>query len=305
MHFRCFGASLVMFSVAAAQVGTTPAAIPVTITKSQHSRLMLPEDIQRIAVGDSDVLSAEPMSNRELLVLGKGSGRTTLIVWFRNGDIREYIYTVQRDLSILQAALRKIHPAIEVEIAPDREAIVLTGVVPDITYSQAAESVARNYLEAGAAQQQTGAARPLIAAPAPAQTGTEPAPNSAAPAQPAPAPNPPTAETVRVPALLPPSGRVINLLRLEKLPMLAEAKILEAIQGIGGGNVSVRRIIRGPIRDDSKDALVLEGSVLNQVALVRILTVASQIFAGQAIGAEDIRVVADEAGFLASRAQET
>src|SRR5205807_706894 len=99
--------------------------------------------------------------------------------------------------------------------------------------------------------------------------------------------------------MIQPSGTVINLLQLENLPPTPEEKIRQAIQGIGGTSVTVRRILKGLIRDDGRDSLVLEGSVPNQVALVRILSLASQIFIGQTATEEDIHVIADEAGGLA------
>ena len=57
----------------------------------------------------------------------------------------------------------------------------------------------------------------------------------------------------------------------------------------GGRQVSVRRILRGNVRDDARDTLVLEGSVPTQVALVRIVEVAAQLFAGQAVTEDTIR----------------
>jgi Flp pilus assembly secretin CpaC len=102
---------------------------------------------------------------------------------------------------------------------------------------------------------------------------------------------------------VPPSGTIINLIQLETLPPLPEQKIRDAIQAIGGQNVTARRILHGNVRDDSMDTLVLEGNVPNQVALVRVLTVAAQLFVGQTITENDIRVVADEAGGLAEESQ--
>lgn len=286
-----------------------PRVASVTLIKSQHARLPLPSDIQRIAVGDSEILAAEAINSRELLVLGRSAGRTTLIVWFRNGTIREYLYTVRRDLSVLQAALRKVHPLIEVEMAPDRDAIVLTGMVPDISYSQAAESVARNYLDAGQTRQGTSG-RALISAAAETQSRSAPSPTPPSDAQgQAPVDSPDSTpasqqETVRATGVLPPTGKVINLLQLEHLPLLAEEKVKQAIQGIGGTQVSAHRILRGQTRDDAKDVLVLEGTVPNQVALVRVLSVAAQIFAGHVGDLDDIRVVADEAGAITSQNQQ-
>jgi len=102
----------------------TPGPVNVLI-KSQYRRLTFAQQIQRIAVGDTDILSAEVISSRELLLLGRETGRTTLIVWFANGTSSEYRFSVERDLSLLQRALKSVDPSIEVESAPDRDALVL------------------------------------------------------------------------------------------------------------------------------------------------------------------------------------
>lgn len=268
------------------------------VIKAQHRRLTFAEDIQRVAVGDTDILSAELITTREVLLLGRETGRTTLIVWFMGGTFREYVFSVERDLSVLERALKAIHPSITIESAPDRDALVLTGRVPDVSISQAAEAIARNYLEAGS----TGSAQaqPYIGVPQRTPAPGEPAatpPAGAATGQAAPSP-------VQVQSAAPPSsGTVINLIQLETLPPSPEQKIRDAIQVIGGQHVTTRRILQGDLRDDSRDTLVLEGTVANQVALVRVLTVAAQLFAGQSINTEDIRVVADEAGALADQSQ--
>ncbi len=299
---------------AIAQVGAQPSNIQApdgltVVIKSQYRRLAFAQDIQRIAVGDTEILSAEVISSRELLLLGRETGRTTLIVWFANGSSREYRLSVQQDLSVLERALKLVNPSIEVESAPDRDALVLTGVVPDFLVSQTAEAVARNYLDAG--NNRRGTAQPLLAAP-PAPAAGAPAPGAPG-AAPQNAPSTPQAAAAGsgssgapgsvLQGTLPPSGTVINLIQLETLPPLPEQKIREAIRTIGGQDVTIRRVLHGNVRDDSRDALVLEGRVPNQIALVRVLVLSAQLFAGQTISAADIRVVADEAGALAEQAQ--
>ncbi len=281
--------------VPAALSAQAPATVNVLI-KSQYRRLTFTQEIQRIAVGDTEIVSAEVISSRELLILGRETGRTTLIVWFTNGASNEYRFSVERDLSVLERALKSIDPSIEVESAPDRDALVLTGTVRDINASMAAEAIARNYLDAGSTRQ--GGAQPLVASPpaAPPQGAAPPA-GGAAPAQPA-APG-----SAQLQGAVPSSGTVINLIQLQTLPLLPEQKIEEAVRSIGGQNVTVRRVLRGNVRDDAVDTLVLEGRVPNQVALVRVLTIAARLFAGQTLTADDIRVVADEAGGLSSQAQ--
>lgn len=261
---------------------------PVAIAKSQHHRMPVTGEIQRLAVGDPDIVSAEPITDRELLILGKGFGRTSVIVWFRDGRIGEYLFIVKRDLSVLENALRRVHPDIDVESAPDRDAVVLTGTVPDYQTSQAAEGIARNYLEAGigartrAAQQQPA---PVVANP------TAPSPEGLA------------SEIVRLATAAPsrPTSAVINLLRLEKLPETIESRLETAIRAAGAAKIKVRRVLRGTLRDDAKDVFVLEGTAPNQVALTRSVALAAQVLTGRTASEDDIRVIADESGALVPR----
>jgi Flp pilus assembly secretin CpaC len=273
---------------------------PIVVIMSQYRRLPFIQDVQRIAVADPEILSAELITSRELLVLGRQTGHTTVIVWFANGSSREFRFAVQRDLSVLERALKRVHPSIEVESAPDRDALVLTGLVPDINASLTAEAIARNYLDAGNGDR--GAPPPLLAAPPADVPGGAPG---------APGANPPPAQ-VPVPAaasqlqgvVQPSGGTVINLIQLDTLPPLPEEKLLDAIRQIGGRDVTVRRVLHGNVRDDTADTLVLEGRVPNQIALVRILVLAAQLFAGQTITAADVRVLADEGGALADQARQ-
>ena len=286
--------ALVALSAAAAPVSARQLAAepgtPLVVIRSQYRRLPFPQDIQRIAVADTEILTAELVTSREVLVLGRQTGRTTLIVWFADGSSREFAFAVQRDLSLLERALARVHPSIEVESAPDRDALVLTGLVPDLETSLTAEAIARNYLDAGS---DTAVAQPLVATAPPAAGAANP---QAPPAPPAPAPT-----QLRGP--LAPSGAVINLIQLDTLPLLLEEKIRDAVRAVGGQDVTVRRVLRGDVRDDAADTLVLEGRVPNQTALVRVLMLAAQLFTGQTINEGDIRVLADEAGALTIQQQ--
>ncbi len=273
----------------AGQLATPSTEAPNVVIRSQYRRLPLIQDIQRLAVADPEILTAELITSREILVLGRETGRTTLIVWFTNGTSREFAFAVQRDLSVLERALKSVHPSIAVESAPDRDALVLTGVVPDLNTSLTAEAIARNYLEAG--NNTRGTAQPILAAP--------PA-DAAAPGANPPATAPPPAQRQGAIQL---SGTVINLIQLNRLPQQTEEKIRDAIRAVGGQDVTIRRMLRGNVRDDLVDTLVLEGRVPNQTALMRVLVLSAQLFAGQTLTASDIRVLADEAGGLAGQMQ--
>ena len=269
---------------------TPPAETPLVVIRSQYLRLPFAQDIQRIAVADTEILSAELITSREVLVLGRQTGRTTLIVWFADGSSRQFAFAVQRDLSLLERALARVHPSIQVESAPDRDALVLTGVVPDLETSLTAEAIARNYLDAG---RDGGTAQPLVSTAPPPAVGATPA-TPPAPALPA---------NTQLRGTLAPTGAVINLIQLDTLPLVLEQKILDAVRAVGGQEVTVRRVLRGDTRDDAADTLVLEGRVANQTALVRVLMLAAQLFTGQTIAEGDIRVLADEAGALTVQQQ--
>jgi Flp pilus assembly secretin CpaC len=272
----------------------------LTIVKSHHRRLTMKEDIARMAVGDSEIVSAELVTNRELLLLGVDSGRTTLLIWFKSGQLREYLLIVERDLSVLHAALHHIHPSIGARLAPDRDAVLLTGLVPDASYSLSAEAVAKDYLKAGQSGGKKGKARAFVKGSAKAGgegLGATSTPSDTEGEQDAPS----APETARIDAEIEPTVAVINLIRVEQLPLTPEEKIKEAIQSIGGKDVTVRRVLHGNSRDDKQDVFVLEGMAPNQVAVTRILHVAARVVTGEAATEDDVKVVADESGGLTSR----
>jgi pilus assembly protein CpaC len=279
------------------EVTSAPTEAPVL--KGRHLRLVSGKPVQRVAVGDADIAAVEVITDREVLVLGKEAGTTSVILWFHDRASESLTLHVRRDLALLAAALREIHPSIAVEAAPDRDAVVLRGVVPDVTVSRAAEAAARAYLASARA---AGAAAPLVQAVA----APPPPPPPAGEAPPPDAPTPTVAEP-RGPGRRPPAPgaggevAVINLLRLERLPPAAEERVRAAIAPLGGGGVSVRRIVRGTTPSDEHDVLVLEGTVASQVVLTRVLTVAARLFAGVEARGE-IQVIADEAGAIAGAA---
>ena len=281
----------------------------IPIITGQHRRLMLTTPIQRIAVANPKVVSAQLVTNREVLLSGGDIGRTSLMIWLKNGEVREYLCGVQRDLSVLEQALREVHSAIRVTMAPDRNAIVLTGTVPDITYSQAAEAVARNYLDARS-RRRVIAGSPFVKdanAQGPASSASSPSSGSQDSEQSqeleesAELSDADGGDTVRVPAEVETTGAIINLLQLETLPPMPEERIKEAIKHIGGETVQVRRVLRGSVRNDRKDLFILEGKVRTQVELVRIIEVASHVITGRTARRKDVKVIADEAGALTGR----
>ena len=67
----------------------------IQVITGQHRRLMLTTPIQRIAVANPKVVAAQLVTNREVLLSGGDIGRTSILIWLKNGEVREYLFTVQ------------------------------------------------------------------------------------------------------------------------------------------------------------------------------------------------------------------
>jgi pilus assembly protein CpaC len=280
--------------------------IPLRVIVAQHRRVVIDDQVQRVAVGDTSIVSAQLINNKEVLILGRRPGRTSIIVWLQSGKIRHYQCNVQRDLSVLHAALHKVHPSIGVTSAPDRDALILTGKVPDVTYSQAAEGIAQKYVKAGRGARKGGTGPFVQSAGGKSSnnqtqgsTSNQSGGSDDDDQEESPADN--SADSVQVPDELPAGGTIINLIQLDVLPSTPEERMQEALRALGSEEVTVRRVKRGIVRDDEKDVFVLEGPVKNQVALLRMLEVASRMLIGKGATRQNIRVVGDESGALAGR----
>lgn len=269
------------------------------IVLGTNRRFALEGEVARLAVGDPGVAGVQILNGREVLVLGRSVGRTNLLLWFTDGDVREIRLEVERDLSLLAQALREIHEAISLSSAPDRDAVILRGTVPDVRYARAADVAARDYLRGS--QRSVGAQTLVVqdsdgsGQPAPAgeagETNGEPEAGAAPPGP---------DESIYLSVDESSGGAaVINLIRVEDLPPAIEQRIADAIDPLGGEDVRVRRVVRGEMPDDARDTFVLEGTVSGQVELVRVLLAASRVVGGRE-SATSIQVLADEGGSLAS-----
>lgn len=78
----------------------------VVMTSGFHRRIVFERVVERVAVGDEELVSFELLTDREILVLGRGSGRTTLIAWFADGASVGVEVLVQPPLTTTEARLR-------------------------------------------------------------------------------------------------------------------------------------------------------------------------------------------------------
>jgi hypothetical protein len=249
---------------------------------STQALLKFEKDYQRVAVADNEILAFESLNVREVLVTGRSRGRTTLMVWFADGTTESFLFHVQRDLSLLEDALREISPSITVQSAPDRDAVVLRGVVPDISYSNAAEEMAQRYLDARRSRR-GGRTTPAVITAKPGEAA--PAPGAA-----------PAAPSVEQMGDVEPVAAVINLIRVQQLPGRLEDRMSDALRAVAGTGLEVKRLARGRSTNDDEDIFILTGKVADQVTLVRVLSLAQSLLGAE--NNDDIKVIADESGAL-------
>lgn len=265
------------------------------LVKWTHSRLVFDRDIKRIAVGQDSVIEVEALGGRELLMLAKNVGRTTVMVWYEDGSSQTLLFGVSEDMSVLRDALSDIHAQIRVEVAPDRPALVIRGQVPNIQFKLAAEVAARHYLSA----HQSGRSSQRMS-------------------------NPDAGSPVRFPLDLVATAQqsisdafrlnsndaasqtrvaVINLIQVETLPQTLERKVMAAVTPLGGGDVRIRRVVRGDVADDGVDTFILEGEVRDQVTLTRILQLVSRLIGtgDQSSDSDVVPVTNESGGFLRAR----
>jgi hypothetical protein len=68
---------------------------PITLEVATQKVLRVP-GIQRIAVGDASIADIKTIGNDQVLIIGAGPGRTTLLIWTSDGGRRVYEITVKK-----------------------------------------------------------------------------------------------------------------------------------------------------------------------------------------------------------------
>jgi Flp pilus assembly secretin CpaC len=238
----------------------------VRLAKGTHHELTFARPISRIAIGDPTIVEQQTLTNKQVLLRGLAIGRTSLIVWYEDGSHERTDVHVEKDIALLQGALKDIHPSLTVEIAPDREAYVLRGRVPNMLLRRAAEQAAEAYLDAGRA---------------PVLVGTGEAADTAVVSE----------ESQRR------RGSIINLVRVDELAPSQAVRLQIALVEAGFDTIFVRTVQSGELADEATEIIVLEGTVEDQIDLSRVLSLVGRLVEG-GDGDLGIEVIADEAGAL-------
>lgn len=91
---------------------------------------------KRLAVATGEIAEVKLISPRQILVTGKGVGKTQVILWNENEEQLVFAVNVEPDLTILKETIRKVAPTARVDIQAVGDTIVLTGQVAEVEDSQ-------------------------------------------------------------------------------------------------------------------------------------------------------------------------
>jgi len=136
----------VIFAIVMMAVSTAASANNRMTMSVGEIKLLRLSPIERVAVGQSSVLSTSLLQNGQLLLLGEGAGTTTVHVWFENGKETQYTVRVaEQDQETMAQTLNNLLegiPGVSAEVVGDQ--IVLHGDVPP-EYGPVVDAVMTKY----------------------------------------------------------------------------------------------------------------------------------------------------------------
>lgn len=239
--------------------------------------LFFSKPYQKYAVGSAEIAVVPQPKDKDprdqILINGASIGRTTLTYWCGTDELTQIPVIVTPDLTTLRDALRQIDASINVEMASDREAVVLKGSVPSEVLRAAAEARAKQYMEAGGSKSKssqklsTTAGQSVVVVNTGAASGAKTDGSSTANAE---------VETSYQ------SGRVINMITVTNPSPTLEGRIKAELERMGAKSVQVRRLQQDLISNDREDVFVVEGQVDDVQLLAQASELALRVLPGSA-----------------------
>src|SRR3970282_1663874 len=98
-----------------------------------HQSVLLdaPFDIKRVSIARPETADVMVVSPRQMMVIGKTFGTTTLVYWSREEVANTVEVIVGINLDLVREDLRKIAPGETIEVSAAGDTLVLTGTVGD------------------------------------------------------------------------------------------------------------------------------------------------------------------------------
>jgi len=136
----------VIFAIVIMAVSAAAGANQRLIISVGEIKLLRLNPIERVAVGQTSVLSTSLLKNGQLLLLGEGAGTTAVHLWFEDGKETQYTVTVaEQDQPTIAQTLNNLLsgiPGVQAEVVGDQ--VVLTGDIPP-EYKPVVDAVITKY----------------------------------------------------------------------------------------------------------------------------------------------------------------
>jgi pilus assembly protein CpaC len=118
-----------------------PEAQELRLSAGRSTVIDYATDIARLSTSNAEVADAVAASTREVLINAKSTGTATVILWDRSGHRTAYAITVEQNLDPVRELLRQTFPDAQIQIQAARDAVALTGTVPNQATSDRAAAL--------------------------------------------------------------------------------------------------------------------------------------------------------------------
>lgn len=105
-----------------------------------------PVVIRRVSIANPEVADAVPVSSREILVNGKASGTTTLLLWDNSGGRRMYQVRVSPDAASLEQDLNDLFPDDSLAVTSSGGSVILSGRASQQLTAERAKAITAGFL---------------------------------------------------------------------------------------------------------------------------------------------------------------
>ena len=124
----------------------TPSGV-INIALGNSHVVSHPVVIRRVSIANPEVADAVPVSSQEILVNGKTSGTTTLLLWDNAGGRRMYQVHVSPDVETLEADLSALFPNDSIEVISSGGSVILSGKVSQQLTAERIVAITQGFLD--------------------------------------------------------------------------------------------------------------------------------------------------------------
>jgi len=126
----------------------TPSGV-INIALGNSHVVSHPVVIRRVSIANPDVADAVPVSSQEILVNGKASGTTTLLLWDNAGGRRMYQVHVSPDVATLEQDLNGLFPDDSIAVISSGGSVILSGRVSQQLTAERIVAITQGFLGVG------------------------------------------------------------------------------------------------------------------------------------------------------------